>query len=127
MVIASNVGNISRVRLFLKEFFEEAKLDQALFNKVYLGLSEAVTNSIVHGNQLNDSKDVRISVDYLDSKIILEIADEGEGFSTEVVFDPTTEENIKRESGRGIFLIRHFADEVTYMEGGRKILIKYRT
>lgn len=125
LVISSDIKNINQVRLFLEQIFIESKLNKSYFNQVFLGLSEALTNSIIHGNQSVDSKKVHISVSFSDNELFIEIADEGDGFSFENLSDPTCAENIRRECGRGIFLIRHFAEELVYMDGGRKVLIKY--
>ncbi len=113
------------MRTFLEEVYCEANLNRASFNRVFLGLNEALTNSIVHGNKLNVLKNISIEVNCLNKELFIEITDEGEGFLVECLKDPTCSENLKKESGRGIFLIRHFADELDYFEGGRKVRIKY--
>ena len=125
LVISSNIKNITQARLFLEQVFVEFNLNQNYFNHVYLGLSEAVTNSIIHGNNSIDSKKVFISIRFSGNELLIEIEDEGNGFTSESLYDPTMQENIKKERGRGIFLMRHFASEVNYTEGGRKVLIKY--
>ena len=111
--------------MFLEEIFTESNLNLSYFNPVFLGLSEALTNSIVHGNKLNSSKNVSIEVNCLNEELFIEITDEGDGFHIECLKDPTCLENLKKENGRGIFLIRHYADEVDYFDGGRKVRIKY--
>jgi len=125
LVISSNINNLEKVRTFLEEVYSESNLNRASFNRVFLGLSEALTNSIVHGNKLNVLKNISIEVNCLNKELFIEITDEGDGFLVECLKDPTCSENLKNESGRGIFLIRHFADELDYFEGGRKVRIKY--
>ena len=111
--------------MFLEEIFAELNLDQSYFNSVFLGLSEALTNSIIHGNKLNDSKSVCIEISSLKKELFIEITDEGDGFPIDCLKDPTCLENLKKENGRGIFLIRQYADEVDYFDGGRKVRIKF--
>ncbi len=125
LVISSSMNNLEKVRRFLEEVYSESNLNRASFNRVFLGLSEALTNSIVHGNKFNVLKNISIEVSFLNDELFIEITDEGEGFLVECLKDPTCSENLKKESGRGIFLIRHFADELEYFEGGRKVRIKY--
>lgn len=125
LVISSSLNNLEKVRMFLEEVYSESNLDRSSFNRVFLGLSEALTNSIVHGNKLNASKNISIEVNCMNLELFIEITDEGEGFLIECLKDPTCSKNLKEESGRGIFLIRHFADELNYFEGGRKVRIKY--
>lgn len=125
LVISSNIKNINQARLFLEQVFLEFNLNTNYFNHVYLGLSEALANSIIHGNKFIDSKKVFISIRFSGNELLIEIEDEGNGFASETLYDPTIQENLKRERGRGIFLMRHFASEVKYSNGGRKVLIKY--
>jgi len=114
------------VRLFLEEIFVESCLNQSYFNRIFLGLSEALTNSIVHGNRQCSTKNVSIEVFLLQNELVIEITDEGEGFSLDSLPDPTCLENIKNENGRGIFLIRHYADDLSFLEGGRRVRMKYK-
>lgn len=125
LVISSQLVNINKVRCFLEEIFTESRLNMNYFNRVFLGISEAVSNSIVHGNCLDKSKRVFIRVVYTENKLHIEIKDEGDGFIAESIADPTTIENLKKENGRGIFILQQIADEVNYFDGGSKVLIKY--
>lgn len=125
LVISSDLANITKVRFFLDQIFVESGLDKGYFNRVLLGLSEAVNNSIVHGNKLNVDKLVHIHILVLDNNLSIQIIDEGNGFEIGCINDPTCFENIKKERGRGIFLIRQMADDIRYYDGGRKVMIKY--
>lgn len=125
LVISSDLANINKVRFFLDQIFVESGLDKGYFNRVLLGLSEAVNNSIVHGNKLNEDKRVYIHILVLDKHLFIQIIDEGSGFEVDCINDPTCFENIKKEHGRGIFLIRQMADDIRYYDGGRKVMIKY--
>ncbi|MDP3641950.1 MAG: ATP-binding protein [Bacteroidota bacterium] len=125
MVISSSLNNINNARLFLEEVFAEYNLDHSYFNHVFLGLSEALTNSIVHGNKLNILKKICIEIKCVEKELFIEVTDEGDGFSADSLKDPTSDENLKKENGRGVFLIRRYADELDYFDGGRKVRIKY--
>jgi len=125
LVISSQLININKVRFFLDEFFIESCLKRSYFNRVLLGISEAVNNSIVHGNKQDVRKNVFLCLKYFDNKLFIEVKDEGIGFDVECLNDPTCFDNLKKENGRGIFLLREIADEVRYYDGGRTVLIKY--
>lgn len=125
LVISSQLINNNKVRYFLDEFFAESCLNRSYFNRVFLGISEAVNNSIVHGNSLDARKNVFICIKYFDKKLFVEVKDEGDGFVVDCISDPTCMDNMKKENGRGIFLLREMADEVRYYDGGRTVLIKY--
>lgn len=125
LVISSQLVNINKVRCFLEEIFTESCLNMNYFNRVFLGISEAVNNSIVHGNCLDKDKQVLIRVVYAEDQLQIEVKDEGDGFIVESIADPTIGVNLKKESGRGIFILQQIADEVEYYDGGSKVLIKY--
>lgn len=124
--ISSHLKNIEKVREFLLQLFDDCGINNTYFNRVFLGLSEAVSNSIIHGNGLREDRIVSINVECSESKLVFEILDEGTGFSFSNISDPLNIENIRKEHGRGIFLIRKMADEVEFLDGGRKVMIKYR-
>lgn len=126
MVIGSRLSNLEEVRNFLDQIFQESDLDQRHFNRVLLGLSEAVCNSMRHGNELNEDKAVFISARFEKNTMVLEVCDEGNGFDFQHVSDPRGFENIRKDRGRGIFLMRQFADELEFFEGGSRVRIKYR-
>lgn len=124
--IASQLKNLENVRVFLEDLFESQRLNFKHFNRVYLGLSEAVSNSIVHGNSLDQEKRVYIQANIFENEISLKISDEGGGFSAEVLSDPLVPENIRKESGRGILLMRNIADELEFLDGGKEVFMRYR-
>lgn len=123
--IASEKKNIDLVRSFLRGIFSECGFDIGQFNKVFLGVSEAVSNSISHGNQFAGEKEVRIEVSVESNFIVVVIRDDGRGFDFGKLADPTLEANLRRESGRGIFILRSVAEEVEFQDGGKKVTIKF--
>ena len=90
---------------------------------VRLALEEAVVNAIRHGNKSDPNK--RICVSYLveDARIVISVEDEGSGFDLDSVPDPTAEENLEADHGRGILLMRVYMDEVVYNERGNRVTL----
>jgi serine/threonine-protein kinase RsbW len=125
LVIPSKLTCLTEVRNFLEEIFIEYGLNKNYFNRVFLGLSEAVCNSIVHGNRCDVSRNVSVCAFCSESNLVLEVSDEGDGFPFDCIQDPTCFENLNKENGRGIFLIHEIADEVVFSAGGRKVLIRF--
>jgi serine/threonine-protein kinase RsbW len=86
---------------------------------------------VVHGNRYNANKKVRFSVVKNSERFTIRVADEGEGFDYEHLPDPLAPDNLLRSSGRGIFLIRSFMDELEIRRlepGGTELtLVKYMT
>ncbi len=124
LVIDSKLTNINKVRVFLEEVFNEFSLSKISFNHIFLGISEAVSNAILHGNKLDTEKKVFIRLNVFENQLHVEVEDEGDGFC-DILFDPTLPENIKCESGRGIYIIRQIADELVFKEDGRKVYILF--
>jgi serine/threonine-protein kinase RsbW len=89
--------------------------------EIKLCIEEAVRNAIVHGNKSDPKRQVRISYWVKDGVFNIEIEDDGKGFDHEAVKDPTKEENLLRNSGRGVYLIKKLMDNVRYNEAGNKI------
>ena len=89
-----------------------------------MAVREAVTNAMVHGNQEDEAKSVEVVFSCLKDALEIEVRDQGEGFDPVSVPDPTDPANILKPSGRGIFLMRTFMDEVEWFarpEGGTAV------
>ncbi len=124
LVIKSDISELKNVEIFVNEIFTECNISNKYFNKVYLCISEAVINSIEHGNKNDKNKKVSISADYKKNKLDIEVKDEGNGFNFELIDDPTKPENRKKESGRGIFIIKSLSKQIEYNEKGNSIHFK---
>ncbi|MDH4063790.1 MAG: ATP-binding protein [Acidobacteriota bacterium] len=100
-------------------------LDEDAISWVSVAVRESVVNAIKHGNQNDQSK--RVVVEFAtvpDDRMMIRVADQGEGFDPEEIADPLAPENILKSSGRGIFLMRSFMNEVSIQrapEGGMEV------
>jgi serine/threonine-protein kinase RsbW len=81
-------------------------------DRIGMAVRECMVNAIVHGNQYSSRKKVRFSVSRTQDRLTIRIADEGEGFDPEDVPDPVAQDNLMRHSGRGVFLMRAFMDDL---------------
>ena len=99
---------------YLIDIAKEAGMNKDKFNNLSLSFSEAASNSIVHGNKKNKNKKIDITIKVSDSKMTIVIKDQGNGFKVESVPDPTKPENILKDSGRGIHIMRSFLDDLYY-------------
>jgi len=97
---------------------------------VDMAVREAVTNAVIHGNKLDEAKLVELTLRNSPEVFEIRVHDQGSGFNPNEVPDPTKDENILRTSGRGIFFMRNFMDEVDWLpdpEGGTSVrMIKKR-
>jgi serine/threonine-protein kinase RsbW len=119
--IESSTNKICEVEHFLNFIFNEVEIDKKLYFNIFLSLNEAVNNAIQHGNQFDLNKHVIISfyTDFIRYEFTVE--DEGSGFSLDILKDPTNLDNIRNESGRGIFIMKKYSDDIEFLENGKKI------
>ena len=90
---------------------------------VPVALTEALSNAVLYGNGAHHERQVRIRAGMDDHALILEVTDDGDGFDLEACTgDPTRPENLEREDGRGLFLMRRLMTRVErYSEGGNVV------
>jgi serine/threonine-protein kinase RsbW len=103
--------------------------EEAAFG-IDMAVREALANAVIHGNELDETKLVEINVKSSLDCFEVSVHDQGKGFNPDNISDPTKEENILKSSGRGIFFMRNFFDEVDWSisEGGTTVrMIKRRS
>lgn len=125
LVLQSSFDEIDRLEPYLKTIQQQAGFGDDLFSQLRLAVNEAVTNAIVHGNKEDASKKVRVTADLQQDVLQISVKDQGPGFDPSSLPDPLENENLLKESGRGIFLIKQYADEVTFAENGRKLTMQF--
>jgi serine/threonine-protein kinase RsbW len=128
------------IRMSLSSRFENIEMAQHLCGKlldgrdvaddarhwILMALREAMANAIKHGNQQNLEKRVEIEMNVVDDVLEIRVRDEGQGFDPTGVPDPLAPENRLRTSGRGIFYMKTFMDDVRFRRtdgGGMEIVL----
>ena len=89
-------------------------------------LAEALGNAIRYGTREDPDRIVRVRVELGEDFVRIHVTDEGSGFDTTRLPDPTLAANIEREEGRGLFVIRHLVDDVEFNEKGNGICLTLR-
>lgn len=110
----SDKASMSLVEPLLCDLKQKVEIPDDRFYNLLIAFTEAFNNAIVHGNKLDPAKNVEVIIIYNSNNIKIIIKDEGEGFDPEKVADPREPENLLKENGRGVFLIRSLIDEVNY-------------
>jgi serine/threonine-protein kinase RsbW len=112
--IPSDVRYIEKVvELVRTECEAMAFTRRQLTLNVPVALTEALSNAILRGNRDDPAKQVHVRAEVDAERLVLEVADEGPGFDMDNrVGDPTAPENLEREDGRGLFLMRSLMDRV---------------
>ncbi len=110
--------NIRIIESFIDNAKERFELDDDIYGNIMIAVTESVNNAIVHGNKNDKSKNVQLTLIIEDNTIKFVVKDEGPGFDYQNLPDPTAPENIDKPGGRGIFLMKHLCDEVSFKENG---------
>jgi serine/threonine-protein kinase RsbW len=131
--IHSNFDMVDFVQVVSDRVGQLAGLDEDAVHWIGVAVRESVINAIKHGNKGDEHKHVHIEFTPLDagrpSGIVIRVRDEGPGFDPEMISDPLAPENLLKASGRGIFLIRSFMDEMVLQrapQGGMEVVMVKR-
>ena len=119
--IPSLIENIRLVESFVENLKVRFSIDDEVFGNIMVAVTESVNNAIQHGNQMDRTKNVRLSFHPSESQLRFTISDEGAGFNYTDLPDPTAPDNLLKPGGRGIFLIRNLSDQVHFDDDGRRI------
>jgi serine/threonine-protein kinase RsbW len=90
----------------------EAGFDEDEIMRIAMAVREAAVNAVLHGNAYDPGKKVSLDFEKTASDLVITIRDQGKGLDLKNIPDPLAPENLLKTSGRGIFLIRSFMDEV---------------
>ncbi|RRA49203.1 ATP-binding protein [Acidipila sp. EB88] len=114
LTLASSLASVDQVEQTAEHLAAEAGIDEDARFGITMAVREAAANAVFHGNKGNSAKHITASFENTGTSLIFCIADEGEGLDPDTLPDPLAPENLMRGSGRGIFLIRSFMDEVHF-------------
>ena len=113
----SHVEAVAEAAAAVSEFLNRLGIGEDVAFGVDLAVREAVTNAVVHGNKLDEAKVVEVKLRNTADAFEISVHDQGSGFNPNDVPDPTKDENLLKNSGRGIFFMRNFMDEVDWSAG----------
>jgi serine/threonine-protein kinase RsbW len=121
----SSIDNLSLAESLVDEVCSKCNLHEDHYGNILIAVTEAVNNAIKHGNKDTLAKKVTIDVQESDTEIRIKVNDEGNGFDFNNLPDPTSPENIQKESGRGIFLMKSLADDVIFENNGSQVILSF--
>jgi serine/threonine-protein kinase RsbW len=118
--------SLSRVEIFVDEICEAYYITNSYYGNILMAVLEAVKNAIQHGNKNNPDKQVKLSFKSVPNGLCFTIKDQGNGFNFRVVPNPIELDNGQAENaGKGIFLMRSLADQVSYNSRGNVVEIVF--
>jgi serine/threonine-protein kinase RsbW len=114
--LPSSLESVDRVEQIAEELAKKAGIDEDEIYRVTMAVREAAVNAVLHGNSYDPEKSVTATFENTGNALVIRITDQGKGLDPDTLPDPLAPENLLRGSGRGIFLIRSFMDEVHFRQ-----------
>lgn len=123
--IPSKIENLRKVEKVIDEISGEYKIGEDIYGNILIAALEATNNAIMHGNKLDEEKNVTISFSLSEKKLMIKVDDEGNGFDYQNIPDPTAPENIENVNGRGIFLMEKLSDNINFSRNGASVELEF--
>ena len=115
--LESTLDSVDAAETSVLQVAEEMGFREEELHQIGMAVRESMVNAVVHGNRYSARKKVHLSVMKSPDRLTVVVADEGEGFNLNSLPDPLAEENLLRQSGRGLLLIQAFVDEFQVRRG----------
>ena len=122
--ISSFVDELMR---FIRFFTGKGGTATEAEEEIEIAIYEALANAVIHGNHENQEKQVHVACRCsMDGEVLITVRDEGEGFDSRVVPDPTEAQRLLLTHGRGLHLMKALMDEVSFEENGTVVRMRKR-
>lgn len=125
IAIPSDFGSLTKVEGLVDKICSDLDVNEDYYGNVLIAVTEAVNNAILHGNKENKDLEVALSVSENTNDFCFSVKDQGEGFDFNNLPDPTAPENIEKEDGRGIYLMKSLAEAVEFDDHGRTVRVYF--
>ncbi len=124
--LPSKLESITQLENLVEEIADRFEISEDTFANMMTCLNEIATNAIIHGNKLDPNKKVIINAEVDGKKAVWTITDEGEGFDYVNLADPTAPENLENLAGRGVFIVKHLADQCVFNAKGNEVELLFK-
>jgi serine/threonine-protein kinase RsbW len=119
--LTSSYSSVADIERLIDKVCTSVGVKEDAYGNVLIAVTEAVNNAIQHGNKENETLSIDVSVKDNQDKVCFSVRDEGNGFDFDNLPDPTAPENLLKENGRGIFLMKNLADKVEFAGHGNEV------
>ena len=123
--ITSRIENLREVEKMVEEISTACSMSSEVYGNVLIATLEAANNAILHGNKLDENKDVNLAFKWDDNQLELVVTDQGKGFNYKDIPDPTAPGNVEKVNGRGVFLMEKLSDDINFMDNGSKVSLTF--
>ncbi len=122
----SKIESLRIVEKTVDELSAEFNINSEVYGNILIATLEAANNAILHGNKLDESKEVNVEIKIEKNKLQIIVQDKGPGFDYENIPDPTAPENIENINGRGVFLMEKLSDEMEFRDNGSTVELGFK-
>ncbi|AMR34443.1 serine/threonine protein kinase [Mucilaginibacter sp. PAMC 26640] len=124
--LPSKYESITKLETLIEEIADKYQISEDTFANMMTCLNEAAVNAIVHGNKLDANKMVIVNADVESKRIIWTVTDEGPGFDYNNLADPTAPDKLEELTGRGVFILKHLADQCIFNATGNEVELHFK-
>jgi serine/threonine-protein kinase RsbW len=124
--LPSKEESITQLELLIENLSDAYNVGEDTFANMMTCLNEALINAIKHGNKFSADKKVIVNAEVDSKRIIWTVTDQGEGFDYVHLADPTAPENLELETGRGVFIMKHLADQCIFNTSGNEVELHFK-
>jgi serine/threonine-protein kinase RsbW len=124
--LPSKEESITQLELLIENLSDAYNVGEDTFANMMTCLNEALINAIKHGNKMDPAKKVIINAEVDGKRIIWTVTDEGPGFDYVHLADPTAPENLESLTGRGVFIMKHLADQCIFNTLGNEVELHFK-
>lgn len=127
IIIPSSLNFLREVDEFVEEKLRAQGIEPSLVADIAISVTEVVTNAVAHGNKNDPDKKVTVSVKVDRKQVTIRVEDQGGGFDPQHLANPLAEENLLKDAGRGIFIVKSLMDEVKFemnSKSGTTVILK---
>ncbi|MBS1764755.1 MAG: ATP-binding protein [Bacteroidetes bacterium] len=127
LVIDSKPESISIIERLIDNLRSNHNIHEDAYGNILVAVTEAVNNAIQHGNKYNPNLKVNVAYELEGDTLSFVVTDQGGGFDYYNLPDPTAPENLEKPTGRGVFLMKHLADQVIFSNNGASVELFFKT
>ena len=124
VIIKSDLNELVKIEQYTEKLVNEVGFSEEDKDSIAISITELVSNAITHGNNSNKNKNVTIDFEVTQKYLMVSIQDEGGGFNLNEVANPLDPENLLKDSGRGIHIVRSLMDSIEYKNNETGSLVK---
>ena len=124
--LPSKEESITKLEDLIESLSDTYNISDDTFANMMTCLNEALINAIKHGNKMDPNKKVIINAEVDNRRVIWTVTDEGSGFDYVHLADPTAPENVENLTGRGVFIMKHLADQCIFNTSGNEVELHFK-